>query len=160
MVRKLAITLILLPFLASAGTLVDVSFTDSVYMVEGSQLRHAAQLGDVESQFQLGWQYSQRKASDRMDGFHYNPRLALHWYRQAARQGHAVAAYNLAVIYAQGRGIAADPVEAYAWLDYAADEGHGASQNLLPGFRQALTEHQIQEGLERQQKNVRIRINN
>lgn len=150
MFRKLAIILIFIPFMASADSLVDLSFTNSIYMVHGAELRHAAELGDVDSQFQLGWQYSQRDHRERLSTIKYNPRLALRWYRQAASQGHAPSAYNLAVIYAQGRGIAADPIEAYAWLDYAADAGHKPSKNLLTDFERVLNERQIQAGLDRQ----------
>lgn len=150
MVRKLAITLIFLPFIASAGSLVDLSFSNSIYMVEGAQLKHAAELGDAESQFQLAWQYSQQDESERYSTVHYSPRLALRWYRAAARQGHVASAYNLAVIYAQGRGTAVDPIEAYAWLNYAADAGHTPSKNLLPDFEKLLSEQQIEEGLSRQ----------
>lgn len=152
MFRKLAIILIFLPFAATAGSLVDLSFSNSIYMVEGAEMRHAAELGDAESQFRLGWQYSQQDPGERLSTIHYSPRLALRWYRAAARQGHVAAAYNLAVIYAQGRGTAADPIEAYAWLNYAAGAGHGPSRNLLTDFEEVLSERQIEEGLSRQAK--------
>lgn len=158
MVRKLAITLIFIPFIASASSLVDTSFSNSIYMVHGAELRHAAELGDVDSQFQLGWQYSQQDSGQRLSTISYNPRLALRWYREAASQGHAPSAYNLAVIYAQGRGTAADPIEAYAWLDYAADAGHKPSKNLLSDFERVLSTDQIEAGLERQSELLPARL--
>ncbi len=152
MIRKLVTVLIFVPFIASAGSLVDLSFSNSIYMVESAQLRHAAELGDPDSQFRLAWQYSQQDASERMETIHYSPRHALRWYREAARQGHVASAYNLAVMYAQGRGTSADPIEAYAWLDYAADAGHKQSKNILPEFEKLLSKVQIEEGLARQSK--------
>ncbi len=152
MVRKLVIALIIMPAIASAGSLVDLSFSNSIYMLESAQLRHAAELGDADSQFRLAWQYSQKDDSERMETIHYSPRHALHWYLEAARQGHVASAYNLAVIYAQGRGTNVDPVEAYAWLDYAADGGHQQSKSILADFEKLLSEEQIEAGLARQAK--------
>lgn len=163
MIRQLIIVLAFFPVMASAGSLgslVDLSFSNSVYFVEGSELRHAAQLGDVESQFQLAWQHSQRADSNRLPGIAYNPKQALNWYQKAAKQGHASSAYNLAVIYAQGRGTVSDAIEAYAWLDYAADIGHGPSKNLLPDFEKALSEAHVAQALQRQQKNIPSRLLN
>jgi len=158
MIRKLIIALAFLPVMAFAGSLVDLSFSHSIYFVEGSELRHAAQLGDIESQFQLAWQYSQRDDSGRLSGIAYSPKQALNWYQKAAKQGHASSAYNLAVIYAQGRGTVSDAIEAYAWLDYAADIGHEPSKKLLPDFKKGLTQEHVAQALERQQKNIPARL--
>jgi len=43
--------------------------------------------------------------------------------RAKAEKGNAIAQYNLGLAYAQGRGIAADPVEAYVWLSLARENG-------------------------------------
>ena len=56
---------------------------------------------------------------------------AVQWYRQAVAQGSAEAALNLGYLYAVGRGVAKDPIEAYALFSVAASHGQGlASANL------------------------------
>lgn len=45
---------------------------------------------------------------------------AVSWWRDAAMSGDARAQYNMAVRYYFGRGVAADEVEAYAYLNLAA----------------------------------------
>jgi len=41
------------------------------------------------------------------------------WYRKAADQGSGEAHYHLGMCYAEGRGVAPDEVEAYAYLKLA-----------------------------------------
>jgi len=43
--------------------------------------------------------------------------------RAKAVKGNGIAQYNLGLAYAQGRGIAADPVEAFVWLSLARENG-------------------------------------
>ncbi|HRG56864.1 MAG TPA: SEL1-like repeat protein, partial [Lacunisphaera sp.] len=56
--------------------------------------------------------------------------------RAKAEKGNAIAQYNLGLAYAQGRGIAADPVEAYVWLSLARE--NGARGRALDGIVAAL----------------------
>ena len=53
------------------------------------------------------------------------------WYRKAADQGHAVAQYNLGVLYRDGEGVPKDLAQAVAWFRKAADQGNAAAQNNL-----------------------------
>ncbi len=46
---------------------------------------------------------------------------ALVWYRRAAEQGHPDSQASLAMAYADGIGVPRDLVEAYKWLDLAAE---------------------------------------
>ena len=146
MIKKLIVSLLLLPFAVSAASVANNSktFSNTIYMIPAADLKHAAELGDARSQFQLAWQYSQRDAELRIPTLAYSPRLAAHWYRQAARQGHAPAAYNMAVILAQGRGISADSLEAFAWLDFAAQLGHKQSIGLRDEFSEPLSSEEMQ----------------
>ena len=48
---------------------------------------------------------------------------ALHWYTEAARQGHDKAQVNLGYMYGTGRGVPQDYVQAYAWYSIAAANG-------------------------------------
>ena len=53
-----------------------------------------------------------------------------------ARRGNGIAQYNLGLAYAEGRGVTADPIEAFVWLTLARDNGARgrALDNLLAGF--------------------------
>jgi TPR repeat protein len=64
----------------------------------------------------LGAMYDVGKGTDR------NSQEAVHWYRQAAEQGDAIAQYVLGVMYQTGDGVPQDYVKAYAWLDLAAKQ--------------------------------------
>jgi TPR repeat protein len=43
--------------------------------------------------------------------------------RKAAEQGHAVAQYSLGSMYSQGKGVAQDYQQAYAWFSVATANG-------------------------------------
>lgn len=142
--------LLMLSLLCVSATVVAKSpannantFADTIYMLPGADLKHAAELGDVDSQFQLGWQYSTKEDDQRIPTLSYSPRLAEYWYREAARQGHAPSAYNMAVILAQGRGVTVDVEEAYAWLDLAAGLGHEPSKQLHSELMAGLSDGQL-----------------
>lgn len=53
---------------------------------------------------------------------------ALQYFRSAAGQGNARAAYNAGVLYLNGNGVAADKTEAFVWFRKAADGGDGEAQ--------------------------------
>jgi len=61
-------------------------------------------------------------------------------YQTAAQWGHKGAQYVLAELYAQGKGVARDPVTGYAWLEVAAESPDreirkartAAAKNLTP----------------------------
>ena len=55
------------------------------------------------------------------------------WFEKAALQGDVIAQFNLAVSYAQGKGVPQDLRQAYVWFGVAARESRaslGASGNL------------------------------
>jgi len=43
--------------------------------------------------------------------------------RAKAEKGNGIAQYNLGLAYAEGRGVAADPIEAFVWLSLARENG-------------------------------------
>jgi len=45
------------------------------------------------------------------------------WYRIAAEQGHRDAGFNLGVMYANGKGVAEDYVQAHMWFNLAGADG-------------------------------------
>ena len=59
------------------------------------------------------------------------PAEALDWYKKAARQGSLDAATNIALMYADGRGVSKDPVQAMSWFRQAALGGDPAAQYNL-----------------------------
>jgi TPR repeat protein len=57
-----------------------------------------------------------------------NDAEALKWFRKSAEQGHALAQYNLGVMYERGAGALQDYVQAYMWYNLAAAQ-FSASEN-------------------------------
>jgi TPR repeat protein len=77
----------------------------------------AAAQGEPVAQYLLGTFYLQRDQSE-----------AVRWFRSAAEQGNLKAMHNLAIAYAQGLGVAPDPVTAVRWFTRAAEQGYRDSQ--------------------------------
>jgi TPR repeat protein len=95
-----------------------------------------AQAGDVEAQFSLGLKFATGTEGEGQD---YEQ--AAHWYRQAAEQNHALAQFNLAMMYLEGQGVEQDAAEAAIWFQKAAVQGDaGAQFNLGMNHRRASLE--------------------
>lgn len=62
---------------------------------------------------------------------HAAPVEALHWYGKAAQQGSLDAATNMALIYANGRGVEKDDMQALIWFRRAAEGGNDSAQYNL-----------------------------
>jgi len=60
-----------------------------------------------------------------------DPAEALTWYEKAARQGSPDAATNIALMYANGKGVARDASQAVAWFQRAAEGGDSSAQYNL-----------------------------
>lgn len=60
-----------------------------------------------------------------------DPADALNWYTKAAQQGSMDAATDIALIYANGKGVARDPAQAVVWFRRAAEGGDGSAQYNL-----------------------------
>ncbi len=56
------------------------------------------------------------------------PAEALQWYKKAAHQGSLDAATNIALMYADGRGVPKDPAQAMVWFRQAAERGDATAQ--------------------------------
>ncbi len=72
--------------------------------------------------------YRRASALDRPDANADDLALASRWYRQAAEKGHSDAQTNLAAMYAEGRGVDVDGLEATRWYLRAADAGNARAQ--------------------------------
>ena len=59
---------------------------------------------------------------------------ALREWQPLAKQGHAVAQYNLGLLYANGQGVPKDDAQARQWYEKAAVQGHADAQVNLGIF--------------------------
>lgn len=73
-------------------------------------------------------------------------RTAVWWYRQAAECGHTIARLNLGDLYANGVGVAADPVRAWLWLGLAARNGNAWSARRQAEIGRRMTSTQRAQG--------------
>ena len=62
---------------------------------------------------------------------HSSPAEALNWYKRAAAQGSVDAATDIALLYANGKGVARNPEEAVQWFRRAAEGGDASAQYNL-----------------------------
>jgi len=86
--------------------------------------RRLAEAGDPKAQFSLGLCFaSEGSAPDYLQ--------AAQWYQKAADQSHALAQFNLGVMYDRGQGILRDPVQSMMWIGKAAQLGDAGAQYML-----------------------------
>jgi len=53
------------------------------------------------------------------------------WFHEQAEQGHAIAQFNLGVMYDKGEGVEKDYDEAFKWYRKAAEQGDADAQYNL-----------------------------
>ena len=87
--------------------------------------RVAAEQGDAETQFLLGFAYWYGMRVDK------DQREAVRWFRKAAEQGDADAQNYLGLAYWNGEGVDKDQREAVRWYRKAAEQGNATAQFLL-----------------------------
>ncbi len=82
--------------------------------------------------------------------------VAVGWWRKAAEQGHAKAQYNLGFMYAKGRGVTQDYVQAYMWIDLAvANYFSQTNRHRAARFRQRIAERMTPAQISEAQKLAR-----
>ena len=91
------------------------------YAAAAGPLHHAAERGDAEAQFRLGYLYQLG------EGVSVDDVEAARWLRLAAEQGHADAQHGLGLLYATGSGVPLDRVAVERWYRAAAEQGHTLS---------------------------------
>ena len=129
-----------------------------------TDLRKAAEQGDVAAQLKLGvmyilgldvaqdeaeaakWFHMAAEQNDataqcylgRMyghgEGVPQNDVEAVKWFRKAAEQNYAEAQHNLGIMYTTGRGVPEDDAAAVEWYRKAAEQNYAAAQNNLGGM--------------------------
>ena len=98
------------------------------------ELRARAEAGDAQAQFNLGLRYD--NAQDYAE--------ALRWYRLGAEQGQFAAMRNLGLMYAEGRGVPQDDVQAHMWINLAASRLSAAAARR--GIRDGIVK--LRDGVE------------
>jgi TPR repeat protein len=113
-------TLFLVPAQGLAQDTLSVSCADVTLASPLEEVTRCAQSGIAQSQFELGLVYSSTDHAE-----------SARWYRLAAEQGHDRAQYDLALMYAEGKGVPEDATEALRLYRLAADQGHSRAQFRL-----------------------------
>ena len=112
-------------------TWVEGAFRD----IGAGMLTWLAALGQIEAQFRLGVIYYELQ----------DDAQAVKWFSRAAEQGHADAQLQLARMYANGEGVPADNVQAYAWANLASVDGLPDAVTFRDGTAQRLSAAQLAE---------------
>ena len=100
--------------------------------------RRAAQQGNAEAQFNLGFLYATGV------GVPQNYTEAFGWYRLAAQQGNAEAQHNLGYLYHIGQGgLPQDFVQAHMWYNLAAAQGVDNARKLRDHVARLMTPTQL-----------------
>ena len=110
---------------ASAAPLTDQG---TIYVAEWSRLRHLAEEGDANAQFQLGNLYYTGRARPAIP---QNYKKAYEYFLQAAKQGLAAAQHNVAVLFLRGQGVPQDGDKAAAWFMLAAAHGSRSAMKVV-----------------------------
>ncbi|MBI2380783.1 MAG: sel1 repeat family protein [Gammaproteobacteria bacterium] len=112
-------------------------FASTIYIAEWSKLRHMAEQGDINSQFQLANYYFQPPKGTTLPQSYAK---AARFYRLAALQNHGPSQHNLAVLLLKGQGVDKDRIEARAWFSLAASQGFVAAKQALATLDKTMDE--------------------
>jgi hypothetical protein len=89
-------------------------------------LRVRAEAGDAEAQNAMGLACKNGRGDMAVDF-----KQAAQWFQKSAEQGNPYAERNLALMYAEGKGIKQDPGEVVKWMRKAADQNFASAQSYL-----------------------------
>ena len=70
---------------------------------------------------------------------------AAKWNRKAAEQGHAIAQYNLGLMYKMGQGVVQDYKSAHMWFNIAAANGYSGAVKNRDIMAKEMTPSQIEK---------------
>lgn len=90
-----------------------------------SETRVSAEIGDVESQYELGVAYADG------NGAPQNYRVAFYWLLKAAIAEHSDAEYKVGELYKEGFGVNQSNRLAVDWFTRSADQGNSDAQYSL-----------------------------
>jgi TPR repeat protein len=80
--------------------------------------------GDADAQFSLGLRFAGEGAAQ-------DYAQAAVWYLKAADQSHALAQFNLGIMYAAGQGVLRNEAISLGWMQKAADLGDAGAQHHI-----------------------------
>lgn len=103
--------------------------------------------GDVEATFRAAQMFEKGEGTG-------EPRYekAVAWYQVAARAGHLGAMRNLAGLFAEGRGVDEDKVQAWTLLNIAADRGDADAASARDALAADMRPGQLAAGERRTEK--------
>lgn len=90
-----------------------------------SETRVSAEIGDVESQYELGVAYADG------NGAPQNYRVAFYWLLKAAIAEHGDAEYEVGELYKEGLGVEQSNRLAVDWFTRSAERGNADAQHSL-----------------------------
>jgi TPR repeat protein len=96
-----------------------------------------AERGNADAQFNLALKFAA--------GTEENFAQAANWYLKAAAQNHALAQYNLGVMYSHAQGMPRDELQSAKWMCKAAHLGDAGAQYAVGMSRQRLSLEQEPE---------------
>ena len=108
--------------LASLG---EKAYLNGEYDKALEYLIPAAQAGDANAQFRLGYMYTKGY------GVLQSYEKAVEWYQKAANQGEATAQTSIGYMYTNGYGVTQSYEKAVEWYQKAADQGEATAQTSL-----------------------------
>ena len=100
-------------------------FDEKNYTESIKYFKKAADQGNADAQYELGYMYS------RGEGVTLSDSEAVRWYKLAADQGDAMALYELGFMYENGYGVTQSDTEAIKYYKLAADQGDLEAKKAL-----------------------------
>ena len=92
--------------------------------------QQAADQGNAEAQYNLGWMYYHG------EGVEQSSEKAAQYVQLAANQGDVEAQYNLGLLYYEGDGVEQSYEKAARYFQLAADQGYAEAQSKLESLRE------------------------
>lgn len=147
-----AVAILLLIGMSVTGVAVPAAARDSdqasdalpyqyIYLADFSRLRHQAEKGNPEAQFQLGLLHYDPPTGS---GIGQSYRRAFLLFFESALRGHSTAQHNVGAMYWNGDYVAQNVVEGYAWFQVAALAGDSAGQRKVKRHASELDARQLQ----------------
>ena len=82
-------------------------------------------MGNADAMYQIGCMHWNGA------GMAIDELIGANWYVQAAKQGHAEAAYRVGILFRDGTVVRKNLNEAYQWLEFASSKGHNDARRAL-----------------------------
>ncbi len=95
-----------------------------------AELRAKADAGDVQAMAEVAQRYDWGNDGE-TEQDHAQARA---WYEKAAAKGNAYAAFQIAGMFKEGRGVEVDAAQAFSWMSRAAEAGMAAAQVEVGGM--------------------------